>query len=91
MFPPLKTPTATFPYVIEAKVGEGAMGVVYRALEPKLNRRVAIKTLKLQMLQREEPEAAEELRRRFLLEARAAAALSHPGVATIFGHVAVSV
>lgn len=46
-FPP-ERPTALFPYQIEARVGEGAMGVVYRAREPALGRRVAIKTLRPQ-------------------------------------------
>jgi serine/threonine-protein kinase len=54
------------------------MGVVYRALEPQLGRMVALKVLK----------GAERLgdraRRRFLQEARSAAALTHPGVTTIY-------
>jgi len=43
-FPP-QSPTPTFPYQVEARIGEGAMGIVYRALEPSLERRVAIKSL----------------------------------------------
>ena len=82
-FPP-EHPTPTFPYQIEAIIGEGAMGVVYRATEPALERRVAIKSLRAQMLSGEEPAAALEYRARFLQEARAAAALSHPGAATIY-------
>jgi hypothetical protein len=82
-FPP-QSPTPTFPYQVEARIGEGAMGVVYRALEPSLERRVAIKSLHAQMLAGEEPETAREHRLRFLQEARAAAALSHPGAATIY-------
>ncbi len=81
-FPP-QSPTPTFPYQVEARIGEGAMGIVYRALEPSLERRVAIKSLHAQMLAGEEPEAREH-RLRFLQEARAAAALSHPGAATIY-------
>src|SRR5436309_3611292 len=82
-FPP-ERPTPTFPYQVEARIGEGAMGVVYRAVEPALERRVAIKSLRAQMLAGEEPEVAREYRARFLQEARAAAALSHPGAATIY-------
>ena len=82
-FPP-ERPTPTFPYQIEARIGEGAMGIVYRAIEPALERRVAIKSLRAQMLADEEPAAALEYRARFLQEARAAAALSHPGAATIY-------
>src|SRR5436309_821254 len=82
-FPP-ERPTPTFPYQVEAKIGEGAMGIVYRAVEPALERRVAIKSLRAQMLSGEEPAVAREYRARFLQEARAAAALSHPGAATIY-------
>jgi hypothetical protein len=82
-FPP-QSPTPTFPYQVEARIGEGAMGIVYRALEPSLERRVAIKSLHARMLAGEEPETAREYRLRFLQEARAAAALSHPGAATIY-------
>jgi len=82
-FPP-ERPTPTFPYQVEAKIGEGAMGIVYRAVEPALERRVAIKSLRAQMLADEEPAVAREYRARFLQEARAAAALSHPGATTIY-------
>ncbi len=82
-FPP-ERPTPTFPYQIEARIGEGAMGIVYRAIEPALERRVAIKSLRAHMLAGEEPGVAQEYRARFLQEARAAAALSHPGAATIY-------
>jgi serine/threonine-protein kinase len=75
--------TADFPYELEALVGEGGMGVVYRALEPALGRRVAIKRLRPELLG-SDPDAAADARQRFLREARAAAALSHPGVATVF-------
>jgi tRNA A-37 threonylcarbamoyl transferase component Bud32 len=80
-FPP-ESPTPTFPYRIEQRVGEGAMGVVYRAIEPALERRVAIKVLK--PAAERGATADEEYRLRFLQEARAAAALSHPGATTIF-------
>jgi tRNA A-37 threonylcarbamoyl transferase component Bud32 len=82
-FPP-ERPTPTFPYQVEARIGEGAMGIVYRAVEPALERRVAIKSLRAQMLADEEPAVAMEYRARFLQEARAAAALSNPGAATIY-------
>ncbi len=82
-FPP-DQPTPHFPYQIEARIGEGAMGLVYRAVEPALERPVAIKVLRPQLLAGEEPAVAREHRQRFLQEARAAAALSHPGVTTIY-------
>src|SRR6185369_10666910 len=82
-FPP-DAPTPTFPYQVEARIGEGAMGIVYRAVEPVLERPVAIKTLKAQALSAETPDVAREYRLRFLQEAKAAAALSHPGATTIY-------
>jgi serine/threonine protein kinase len=84
MITPSKTLSSTFPYRIEEKIGAGGMGVVYRAFEPALNRRVAIKVLRTQGLDDESPALVDEYRRRFLQEARAAAALSHPGVTTIY-------
>ena len=72
-------PTETFPYRVDRAAGEGAMGVVYRAMDVVLERPVAIKVLKSD----EEAQDNAEEQRRFLQEARAAAALSHPGVTTL--------
>ena len=83
MFPP-STPTAEFPYEIKQKIGEGAMGVVYKAIEPNLGRSVAIKVLKQSFLSSLPPQRAQEARDRFVQEARAAARLSHPGITTIY-------
>jgi len=64
-------------YVLEQELGRGGMGVVYRARDSRLGRTVAIKVLN----QRQHtPEAL----RRFEREARAAAALSHPGIVHIY-------
>ena len=68
-------------YEIDAELGRGAMGEVYRARDPKLGRTVAIKTVKIAGL---DPVAEEEYRRRFVIEAQAAGRLSHPGIVTIF-------
>jgi serine/threonine protein kinase len=68
-------------YQIEAEIGRGAMGVVYRARDPKIDRLVAIKTISLAG---QEPQDEEEYCERFLQEARAAGRLSHPGIVTIF-------
>src|SRR5436190_18439054 len=65
-------------YRIVERVGEGAMGVVYRALDPVLNRTVAIKVMS-DALARDD-----ELRGRFLREAQAAGSLQHPNVITIY-------
>jgi serine/threonine protein kinase len=68
-------------YQIEAEIGRGAMGVVFRALDPKIDRPVAIKTISLSD---QDPEYEHEYRERFAREVRAAGRLSHPGIVTIF-------
>jgi eukaryotic-like serine/threonine-protein kinase len=63
---------------ILAKLGEGGMGVVYRAEDVNLRRPVALKVLPPDVV------GSEERRARFLREARAAAAVPHPNIATIY-------
>lgn len=65
-------------YRIQAKVGEGGMAVVYRAMDVVLRRVVAIKVLRSQYAS--DPEFVDRFRR----EAQAAASLSHPNVVNIF-------
>ena len=65
-------------YTIESELGRGGMGIVYRAQDTKLNRTVAIKVLPAKRL-----EGGDD-RVRFLREARAAAQLNHPNIATIY-------
>ncbi|MEO8623439.1 MAG: serine/threonine-protein kinase, partial [bacterium] len=65
-------------YKILGQIGEGAMGVVYRALDPVLNRAVAIKVMS-DSLARDA-----DLRSRFLREAQSAGSLQHPNVITIY-------
>jgi serine/threonine protein kinase len=61
------------------ELGHGAMGVTYRAIDTTLRRRVALKVIRLAISGR-----SAEARERFLREARAAAALRHEHIATIF-------
>ncbi|HZR55555.1 MAG TPA: serine/threonine-protein kinase [Terriglobales bacterium] len=68
-------------YEILAEIGRGAMGVVYKARDPKIDRLVAIKAISLFG---QEPEDEAEYRERFFIEARAAGRLSHPAIVTIF-------
>jgi eukaryotic-like serine/threonine-protein kinase len=68
-------------YQMDAELGRGAMGVVYRARDLKLDRTVAIKMIFLDGL---EPDTEHEYRQRFTVEARAAGRLSHAGIVTIF-------
>ena len=65
------------PFTIEGEIGRGGMGVVYRARDDRLKRRVAIKVLP--------PELAfqQEIRERFTREAQTAARLSHPHIVPI--------
>jgi serine/threonine protein kinase len=79
----MTTPVGTLMgrYEIDVELGRGAMGVVYRARDPKLDRIVAIKTVTLTGL---DSGAEQEYRRRFGVEAQAAGRLSHPGIVTMF-------
>src|SRR5210317_1678962 len=67
------------PYTVEAEIGRGGMGVVYRATDTRLGRPVAIKALPEDFA-----DDAERLAR-FEREARTLAALNHPNVAGIHG------
>jgi DNA-binding beta-propeller fold protein YncE len=65
-------------YRLDEQIGRGGMAVVYRAHDPRLDRRVALKILA--------PELAsdEEFRQRFIRESRAAAAVDHPNIIPIY-------
>jgi len=76
--PPLSVGSTFGAYRIDAVLGRGGMGVVYRAQDQRLGRRVALKLLSEQMA------ADAHFRDRFLRESRLAAAIEHPGVVPIY-------
>ena len=65
-------------YNIIEKIGEGGMGVVYKAIETRLDRTVALKFLSAKALD------SDDGRARFVREAKAAAALDHPNICTVY-------
>src|SRR5258708_14918696 len=67
-------------YEIIEELGRGAMGLVYKALDPTIGRTVALKTMRLDVHGLE----TEDMLRRFKNEARAAGLLNHPNIVTIY-------
>jgi predicted Ser/Thr protein kinase len=67
-------------YEITGELGRGAMGVVYKAMDPTIGRTVALKTMRLDVHGLD----AQEMVRRFQNEARAAGVLNHPNIVTIY-------
>jgi eukaryotic-like serine/threonine-protein kinase len=65
-------------YVIQAEIGRGAMGVVYKATDSVLERTVAVKTVNMALEQE-----GDRYEARFYQEARAAAGLNHPNIVTV--------
>jgi protein kinase-like protein len=65
-------------YTVEAQIGRGGMGVVYRARDDRLGRQVALKLLSTEMAE------DVQFRKRFLRESRAAASIDHPNVLPIY-------
>lgn len=68
-------------YEVVAQLGRGAMGVVYKARDPQIDRMVAVKTVSLAG---QEADEEKEFRLRFMHEAQAVGRLHHPGIVAIF-------
>jgi eukaryotic-like serine/threonine-protein kinase len=79
--PALARGTTIGRYVVLSLLGRGGMGVVYRAIDPDLNRQVAIKLVALRELA---DDAREQARQRLMREAQALAKLSHPNVVAVY-------
>lgn len=69
-------------YDIVAELGAGAMGTVYKGLDPKIQRTVALKVLNFKQIKQGNDNL--QARERFMVEARATGQLSHPNILTIF-------
>ncbi len=69
-------------YEIKKELGKGAMGIVYLGVDPKINRSVAIKTMRFE--EGLEEKAMKELKDRFFREAQAAGNLTHPNIVKIY-------
>lgn len=69
-------------YVIEKRIGKGAMGAVYLARDPRINRPVALKAIPIE--KEFEDEELKEARLRFYREAESAGRLAHPNIITVF-------
>lgn len=74
-------PTKLGRYKIENEIGRGAMGQVYLGFDPKIARRVAIKTLSYEAFKGKE---LGDIKARFFREAEAAGRLSHPSIVSVF-------
>ncbi len=69
-------------YMIEKRIGRGAMGAVYLAKDPRINRPVALKAISIE--KEFEDEELKEARQRFYREAESAGRLTHPNIITVY-------
>ena len=74
-------PTHLGKYEIESVLGKGAMGIVYKARDPHIERTVAIKTVRKDLV---DPDVANQFMARFKNEAKAAGRLHHPNIVGIY-------
>ncbi len=78
----MKTLETIGKYKVLDTLGQGAMGIVYKALDPDIDREVAIKTIRFDMLS--DAAGKDEIMRRFIREAQAVGKLEHPSIITIY-------
>lgn len=69
-------------YQVQEEIGKGAMGVVYLAIDPSLNRKVALKAIPL--AEEFDEDVLEDVKKRFFREAEAAGRLDHPNIVGIY-------
>ena len=69
-------------YLVEKRIGRGAMGAVYLAKDPRINRQLAIKAIPIE--EEFEDEELKEARLRFYREAESAGRLTHPNIITVY-------
>jgi serine/threonine-protein kinase len=69
-------------YEVISELGQGAMGIVYKAMDPKINRLLAIKTIRFS--DEFEPEKIREVKERFMREAQIAGKLAHPSIVAVY-------
>ncbi len=83
---PLETPEKIGKYLVQGELGRGGMGVVYQALDPLIERRVAIKTVSKHLLAAQDVQDAEAMMQRFKREAQAAGRLTHPNIVAVYDY-----
>ena len=82
MSTPVPMPLSIGKYRITGLIGEGAMGVVYRAQDPDIQRSVAVKTIRAPL--RQDTGDGPTAMRQFRVEAQAAGRLNHPNIVAIY-------
>lgn len=80
----LKIPERLGKYPITGVAGKGAMGVVFKGVDPVIKRPVAIKTIRKELIDEDDHTSTDSLSSRFQREAQAAGALNHPGIVSVY-------
>ncbi|MDH4183940.1 MAG: protein kinase [Nitrospinota bacterium] len=78
----METPKSLGRYEVLKELGRGGMGIVLKARDPRIDRLVALKIIKLDSFS--DPKKKEEMLERFMVEAKAAGKLTHPNIVTVY-------